>query len=61
MTGTQYLNFISDIFGIETEIRRSKIERFAKEFGLFRALSQPISSYSHGMKQKLAMISALDP
>ena len=59
MTGTQYLNFVSDIFGIETEIRRSKIERFAKEFGLFSALPQPISSYSHGMKQKLAVISAL--
>ncbi len=58
MTGAKYLNFISDIFGIGAEKRAEKIGDYAARFGLTDNLSQPISSYSHGMKQKLAIISA---
>ena len=59
MTGIQYLSFIADIFRISLEDRNKRAERFASEFGLQGALTQPISSYSHGMKQKLAVIGAL--
>ncbi len=59
MSGIQYLNFIADIFGVEQEARKEKIEKYAAEFGLTGDLSEAISSYSHGMKQKLAIISAL--
>ena len=59
MTGIQYLSFIADIFGISLEDRNKRAERFASEFGLQGALTQLISSYSHGMKQKLAVIGAL--
>lgn len=59
MTGIQFLNFISDIFGIDSETRKTRIEEYAGLFELKNDLTQPISSYSHGMKQKLAIISAL--
>jgi len=59
MTGMQYLNFIADIFEIESEIRSSIINNYASAFGIADDLPQLISSYSHGMKQKLAIISAL--
>ena len=59
MTGIQYLNFIADIFSVPTEVRRQRIETYAGGFELKDNLAQPISSYSHGMKQKLAIISAL--
>ncbi len=59
MTGIQFLNFISDIFGIDSEARKTRIEEYAGLFELKNDLTQPISSYSHGMKQKLAIISAL--
>ena len=59
MSGIQYLNFIADIFGIDSAIRQEKIRRYADTFELTHALAEPISSYSHGMKQKLALISAL--
>lgn len=59
MTGIQYLNFIADIFGIPSEKRRESIGNYAERFELTQDLPQPISSYSHGMKQKLAVISAL--
>ncbi len=59
MTGIKYLNFIADVYGVETSVRKERIEKFAGCFGLTEDLSQPISSYSHGMKQKLAIISAL--
>ena len=59
MTGIQYLNFISDIFGVGAEERTEKIHRYADMFELTDDLAQPISAYSHGMKQKLAIISAL--
>lgn len=58
MTGMKYLNFIADIFGVSTDERKEKIEKYAAVFELTADLSSPISSYSHGMKQKLAVISA---
>jgi ABC-2 type transport system ATP-binding protein len=58
MTGTQYLNFVMDIFNIETGVRRARVERYANALGLTDDLAQPIATYSHGMKQKLAVISA---
>ncbi len=58
MSGLQYLNFIADIFNIETGVRRARIEEYANAFALTADLAQPISAYSHGMKQKLAVISA---
>lgn len=59
MTGVQYLNFISDIFGVEEKDRKERIEKYAESFGIKDDLASTISSYSHGMKQKLAVISAL--
>ena len=59
MTGIQYLNFISDIFGVGAEERTERIHHYADMFELTDDLAQPISAYSHGMKQKLAIISAL--
>lgn len=59
MTGIQFLNFTADIFGIPSDKRRERIRDLAESFELTQDLPQPISSYSHGMKQKLAVISAL--
>lgn len=59
MTGTQYLNFVADIFGVDGESRTMRVTKYADAFELTENLHQPISSYSHGMKQKLAIISAL--
>lgn len=59
MTGTQYLNFVADIFGVDGETRVKRVTRYAEAFELTENLTQPISAYSHGMKQKLAIISAL--
>ncbi len=59
MSGIGYLNFIADIFGIDAAVRQEKIRRYADTFELTQALAEPVSSYSHGMKQKLALISAL--
>jgi ABC-2 type transport system ATP-binding protein len=59
MTGIQYLNFISDIFAVGTADRKYRIRHYADVFELTADLAQPISAYSHGMKQKLAIISAL--
>ena len=58
MTGDRYLNFVADIFGVGAEERRERIRNYAEVFGLTGDLAQPISSYSHGMKQKLAIIAA---
>ena len=58
MTGIKYLNFIADIFGVSPEARKERIEKYAGLFELTKDLAQPISAYSHGMKQKLAIISA---
>lgn len=59
MSGTAYLNFIADIFGISNAERKEHISKYAELFEIKDSLAQPISSYSHGMKQKLAIISAL--
>lgn len=58
LTGINYLNFIADIFKLDKKTRKEKIEYYAKEFELINNLNDYISSYSHGMKQKLALISA---
>lgn len=58
MTGIQYLNFIADIFEVSEQERNERIHKYADLFELTKDLGQPISSYSHGMKQKLAVISA---
>ncbi len=58
LTGISYLNFIADIFKLDKKTRKAKIEYYAKEFELINNLNDYISSYSHGMKQKLALISA---
>ena len=59
MTGIQYLNFVADIFGVSADRREELIHRYADTFELTADLAQPVSAYSHGMKQKLALISAL--
>ncbi len=59
MTGIKYLNFVADVYGVPQEKRRERIERYAAEFEITDDLAQPVSSYSHGMKQKLVIISAL--
>ncbi len=59
MTGIQYINFVADIFGISAEDRSARLKEYSEALELTDALVQPISSYSHGMKQKLAVISAL--
>ena len=58
MTGIKYLNFIADIFGVSAEDRQERIRKYADLFELTADLAQPIAAYSHGMKQKLAIISA---
>lgn len=59
MTGIRYLNFVADIFGVSGSERQNKIRSLADAFEISADLAQPISAYSHGMKQKLAIISAL--
>lgn len=59
MTGIQYLNFIADIFAITRVEREASIKKYADSLELTASLGDLISSYSHGMKQKLAIISAL--
>lgn len=59
MTGGRYINFVSDIFGVSSQRRRELTQKYAGLMGIEGELSQPISSYSHGMKQKLAIVSAL--
>ena len=58
MSGIKYLNFVADIFGISASVRQERIRKYADLFELTGDLAQPISAYSHGMKQKLAVISA---
>ena len=58
MTGIKYLNFIADIFGVSAQARQERIRKYADLFELTADLAQPIAAYSHGMKQKLAIISA---
>lgn len=58
MTGIKYLNFIADIFGVEESVRKERIRKYAEMFEITDDLAQPIASFSHGMKQKLAIIAA---
>ena len=58
MTGIKYLNFVADIFGIPSDVRLERIRKYADLFELTDDLAEPIAAYSHGMKQKLAIISA---
>lgn len=58
MSGIKYLNFIADVFSVSAEDRQSRIRKYADAFELTSDLAQPINSYSHGMKQKLAIIAA---
>ena len=58
MTGIKYLNFVADIFGVGAAERQERIRRYADAFELTDDLAQPIAAYSHGMKQKLAIIAA---
>lgn len=59
LTGVAYLNFIADIYKVPLEIRNKRIEDFADKYGIIDDLGMPINSYSHGMRQKIAIISAL--
>ncbi len=58
LTGIQYLNFIADVFVLPADIRQTRIHTYADAFELTSSLGDLISTYSHGMKQKLAIISA---
>ena len=58
MSGIKYLNFIADIFGVSAADRKERIRKYAELFELTTDLAQPIAAYSHGMKQKLAIIAA---
>ncbi|MBQ1847348.1 MAG: ABC transporter ATP-binding protein, partial [Clostridia bacterium] len=58
MTGIKYLNFVADIFKVPADVRKKRIDELAEVFGLTNDLGQVISAYSHGMKQKLTLISA---
>lgn len=59
LTGIQYLNFVADIYEVPSKERKERIELYGKELEIFEALEDLIKSYSHGMKQKLALLSAL--
>lgn len=59
LSGIKYLNFIADIYKVPSEEREARIKKYADMFEITSDLAQPISAYSHGMKQKLAIISAL--
>lgn len=59
LTGAAYLNFIADIYKVPLEIRNKRIEDFADKYRIIDDLGMPINSYSHGMRQKIAIISAL--
>lgn len=59
MTGIQFLNFTADIFGVSASERQERIKKYGDAFEITDDLAQPISAYSHGMKQKLSVISAL--
>lgn len=59
LTGIQYLNFVADVFGLPADLRQEKIRAYADGFEITESLGDLISTYSHGMKQKLAIISAL--
>lgn len=59
LSGIKYLNFIADVYKVSSEDRETRIKKYADMFEITSDLAQPISAYSHGMKQKLAIIAAL--
>ena len=59
MSGIQYLNFIGDVYKVPTDVREKRIAEFAADMGITDALADKVVSYSHGMKQKLAIVAAL--
>lgn len=59
LSGAEYLDFISDVFHLDTALRKERIETYARSFEIYENLTDRISSYSHGMKQKLALIGAM--
>ncbi len=59
LTGYDYLNFVADVYGVSKKERNERIDLYGEMLGITEALSLPISEYSHGMKQKVAIISAL--
>ena len=59
LSGIKFLNFVADIYSIPADVRRERIHKYSNLFELTNDLAQPVSAYSHGMKQKLAIISAL--
>ncbi|MBE5929651.1 MAG: ABC transporter ATP-binding protein [Lachnospiraceae bacterium] len=59
LTGYDYLNFVADVYGVSKKERNERIDRYGEMLGITEALALPISEYSHGMKQKVAIISAL--
>jgi len=59
LKGIEYLKFIADMFEVPTEKRTERVERLLKDFKLINAINDPVSSYSHGMRQKLSLIAAL--
>jgi ABC-2 type transport system ATP-binding protein len=61
LTGLEYLNFIGDVYGVPKEDRIARIEKWLEIFELSQAVSSPIQSYSHGMKQKIVLMAALLP
>lgn len=59
LTGIKYLNFIADVYSVSQQDRQERIKKYSEMFEIADSLKEPISAYSHGMKQKLAVISAL--
>ena len=59
MTGIKFLNFVADVYGVSKEDREMRIGQYAQMLEIVNDLAQPVSAYSHGMKQKLAIIAAL--
>ena len=59
LTGIQYLNFLADIYGLSAEERQARIQKYGDAFGITSRLNDMVGAFSHGMKQKLALIGAL--
>ena len=59
LTGIQYLNFLADVYGLSEEVRQERILKYGDAFGITHRLGDMVGSFSHGMKQKLALIGAL--
>ena len=59
MSGIRYLNFVGDVYGVATGVREKHIAEYAADMGITDALAEKVASYSHGMKQKLAIVAAL--